>query len=105
MNIGGEGLKERFSDESYINKNHARQAGLFITAEGNMCNKPSGKGPRFILTGVGSEDGWDGWKERDYTDEELKLESRVSSVDGEGFDGGVGSVHVWKAAKGTASGL
>ena len=95
-NNGGFGLKERYSNESYKNKNHARTAGLHTVDDGPYCNKPSGKGPHLILTGSGSLDGWDGWNLETYTSDNLDLQADPSVS---GMPGGAGTVNIWKAKK------
>lgn len=49
---------EVYLDETYINKNHSSRFTWYLEEEGPWVNKPSGKGPRFIIVHAITKDGW-----------------------------------------------
>ena len=49
---------EVYLDETYINKNHSNQFTWYLDEEGPWVNKPSGKGPRWIIVDAITKDGW-----------------------------------------------
>lgn len=49
---------EIYLDESYINKNHSRDASWFIEEDDCMVGKPTGKGERLVIVNAISKDGW-----------------------------------------------
>jgi transposase len=48
---------EIYLDESYINKNHSRDASWFSESD-KILKKPTGKGERFIIVNAVSREGW-----------------------------------------------
>lgn len=57
---GGSGTKrpEIYLDESYINKNHSRDDTWYLSEDGGVISKPTGKGERLIIVNAISENGW-----------------------------------------------
>jgi len=49
---------EVYLDETFINKNHSGQFTWYLEDDGPWVNKPSGKGPRFIIVHAITKDGW-----------------------------------------------
>lgn len=49
---------EVYLDETYINKNHSSRFTWYLDKDGPWVNKPSGKGPRFIILHAITMDGW-----------------------------------------------
>lgn len=49
---------EVYLDETYINKNHSSRFTWYLEEDGPWVNKPSGKGPRFIIVHAITKDGW-----------------------------------------------
>lgn len=49
---------EVYLDETYINKNHSGQFTWYLEEDGPWVNKPSGKGPRFIIVHAITVNGW-----------------------------------------------
>lgn len=49
---------EIYLDESYINKNHSKDASWFIEGEDRFLSKPTGKGERLIIVNAVSRNGW-----------------------------------------------
>jgi transposase len=49
---------EVYIDETYINKNHSSRFTWYLEQDGPWVNKPSGKGPRFIIVHAITKDGW-----------------------------------------------
>lgn len=55
---GGTKRPEIYLDESYINKNHSRDDTWYLSEDGRVISKPTGKGERLIIVNAVSEDGW-----------------------------------------------
>jgi transposase len=55
---GGIKRPEIYLDESYINKNHSRDDTWYLSEDGGIIGKPTGKGERLIIVNAISEDGW-----------------------------------------------
>ena len=49
---------EVYLDETYLNKNHSSRFTWYLEEDGPWVNKPSGKGPRFIIIHAITKDGW-----------------------------------------------
>ena len=49
---------EIYLDESYINKNHSRDDTWYLSEDGGIIGKPTGKGDRLIIINAISENGW-----------------------------------------------
>lgn len=49
---------EVYLDETYINKNHSNPFTWYLNEDGPWVNKPSGVGPRLIITHAITESGW-----------------------------------------------
>jgi len=49
---------EVYLDETYINKNHSSRFTWYLSEDGPWVNKPSGKGPRFIIVNAITHKGW-----------------------------------------------
>lgn len=49
---------EVYLDETYINRNHSNQFTWYLEKDGAWVNKPSGKGPRWIIVHGITKDGW-----------------------------------------------
>ena len=49
---------EVYLDETYVNKNHSPRFTWFLDEDGPWVNKPSGVGPRLIITHAITEAGW-----------------------------------------------
>src|SRR3990170_3471903 len=49
---------EIYLDESYINKNHSRDATWYFSEDGSIVSKPTGKGERLIIVNAIGKDGW-----------------------------------------------
>lgn len=49
---------EVYLDESYINKNHSRDATWYFSGDGSIISKPTGKGERLIIVNAIDKDGW-----------------------------------------------
>ena len=49
---------EVYLDETYINKNHSSRFTWYLEDDGPWVNKPSGVGPRLIITYAITKDGW-----------------------------------------------
>jgi transposase len=49
---------EIYLDETYINRNHSNQFIWYLEEDGAWVNKPSGKGPRWIIVHAITKDGW-----------------------------------------------
>lgn len=49
---------EVYLDETYINRNHSNQFTWYLEEDGPWVNKPSGKGPRWIIVHAITQDGW-----------------------------------------------
>jgi len=49
---------EIYLDESYINKNHSRDATWYFSGDGSIISKPTGKGERLIIVNAIDKEGW-----------------------------------------------
>lgn len=49
---------EIYLDESYINKNHSRDATWYFGGDGSIISKPTGKGERLIIVNAIDKNGW-----------------------------------------------
>ncbi len=49
---------EVYLDESYINKNHSRDATWHFSGDGSIISKPTGKGDRLIIVNAIDRNGW-----------------------------------------------
>ncbi|MCP4755619.1 MAG: hypothetical protein GY866_32550 [Proteobacteria bacterium] len=49
---------EVYLDETFVNKNHSSRFTWYLNEDGPWVNKPSGKGPRFIIVHAVTKDGW-----------------------------------------------
>lgn len=49
---------EVYLDESYINKNHSRDATWYLSEDGSTISKPTGKGERLIIVNAIDTKGW-----------------------------------------------
>jgi hypothetical protein len=49
---------EVYIDETFVNKNHSSRFTWYLDKDGPWINKPSGKGPRFIIVHAITKDGW-----------------------------------------------
>lgn len=49
---------EVYLDETYVNQNHSNRFTWYLDNDGPWVNKPSGKGPRFIIVNAITADGW-----------------------------------------------
>lgn len=55
---GGTIRPEVYLDESYINKNHSRDATWYLETDGSIIGKPTGKGDRLIIVNAITAEGW-----------------------------------------------
>lgn len=55
---GGVIRPEVYLDESYINKNHSRDATWYLENDGSIIGKPTGKGERLIIVNAITSEGW-----------------------------------------------
>ena len=55
---GGTIRPEVYLDESYINKNHSRDATWYLETDGSIIGKPTGKGDRLIIVNAITSEGW-----------------------------------------------
>ncbi len=51
-------LPEVYLDETFVSKNHSNKFTWYLEEDGPRVNKPSGKGPRFIILNAITKDGW-----------------------------------------------
>ena len=49
---------EVYLDETYLNRNHSNQFTWYLEQDGPWVNKPSGKGPRWIIVHAITQAGW-----------------------------------------------
>ena len=49
---------EVYLDETYLNRNHSNQFTWYLEEDGPWVNKPSGKGPRWIIVHAITQAGW-----------------------------------------------
>jgi len=49
---------EVYLDESYVNKNHSRDATWYFSGDGSIVSKPTGKGERLIIVNAIDKNGW-----------------------------------------------